>query len=283
MPLVAPEYHTKKFGIARLKASPSAGPSGLGGFSSPALPSAEPTAPQGVFSPAAPPSPLSGGGFNPDALGMKFASISPGTFTMGDSSNGPPHQVTLTRGFSIQTTEVTQAQWQAVMGSNPSNFKGDNLPVETVSWTDVQTFIEKLNSKGQGTYRLPTEAEWEYAARAGSTTAYACGDSESCLGNMAWYGSNSGNKTHPVGQKQPNAWGLYDMHGNVWEWVQDRYEPYSSGSVTDPMGSSSGSIRVNRGGSWFNDAFFCRSALRSSLDPSFRLNNLGFRLLRSAP
>ncbi len=170
--------------------------------------------------------------------GSKFAQICPSTFMMGspksesgrDSNEGPQHQVTISKAFELQTTEVTQSQWQAVMGSTPSDFKGPDLPVEQVSWDDAQAFISKLNALGDGyRYRLPTEAEWEYAARAGTTGPYA-GD----LDAMAWYSQNSGNKTHPVGTKAPNAWGLYDMHGNVWEWTQDWDGAYSSSAVTDP-------------------------------------------------
>ena len=149
--------------------------------------------------------------------------------------------------------------------------------MENVSWEDVQEFIKKLNAKGEGTYRLPTEAEWEYACRAGTTGAY----SGSNLDEIGWYNSNSGNKTHPVGQKKANAWGLYDMHGNVWEWTEDWYGTYSSGNVTDPTGASSGSVRVFRGGSWAGPAENLRSAFRLTYTPSYRYDNLGFRLLRT--
>jgi formylglycine-generating enzyme required for sulfatase activity len=192
---------------------------------------------------------------------MKFVYIPPGTFMMGS----PPeekgrydretlHEVTLTKGFYLQTTQVTQAQWKAVMGNNPSRFQGcDDCPVETVFWNDVQDFIRKLNQReGKDIYRLPTEAEWEYTARAGSTTGYCFGDDESLLSEYAWYDKNSENKTHPVATRKPNAWGLYDMHGNVWEWCEDRYGDYPSGKVTDPVGTSDGSFRVLRGGGWFS-------------------------------
>lgn len=221
-------------------------------------------------------------------LGMEFIYIKPGTFMMGSPShekgrynNEKQHQVTLTRGFYMQTTEVTQGQWKAVMGSNPSRFKGDDLPVEQISWNDVQEFIRRLNQReGGDKYRLPTEAEWEYACRAGRTTRFSFGDDESRLGEYAWYDGNSGSRTHPVAQKKPNAWGLYDMHGNVWEWCQDRYGDYPSGSVTDPEGPSSGSYRVIRGGSWVNEPRFVRSANRGRSYPDYRNYNLGFRLLR---
>ena len=202
-----------------------------------------------------------------DRLGMKFVRIPAGSFMMGsnngDSDEHPQHRVSISKPFYLQTTEVTQGQWRSVMGNNPSGFKGDDLPVERVSWNAVQEFIVKLNAKeGGNKYRLPTESEWEYAARAGSTTAYCFGDDEGRLGDYAWYDKNSGSKTHPVGQKKPNSWGLYDLHGNVWEWVQDWYGDYSSGSSTDPSGASSGSYRVIRGGSWYLTARGCRSAFR---------------------
>jgi formylglycine-generating enzyme required for sulfatase activity len=150
--------------------------------------------------------------------------------------------------------------------------------VESVSWNDVQAFIQRLNSReGIEIYRLPTEAEWEYAARAGNPDDYT-GD----LDARGWYSSNSGNQPHPVGQKQLNGWGLYDMHGNVWEWVSDWYGPYSQESATDPTGAASGSNRVFRGGSWLNDATDCRSANRATLDPGNRGSGLGFRLVRTA-
>jgi len=217
----------------------------------------------------------------------KFAEICPGTFMMGspdseagrDSDEGPQHQVTISKAFELQTTEVTQSQWESVMGSNPSYFKGSDLPVEQVSWDDAQEFITKLNAKNDGyRYRLPTEAEWEYAARAGTTGAYA-GD----LDAMAWYAQNSGPTTHPVGTKAPNAWGLYDMHGNVWEWVQDWYGDYSTSAVTDPVGPSLGSGRVLRGGDWYSYSQYCRSANRYNDSPAIRGSNLGLRLLRTSP
>jgi formylglycine-generating enzyme required for sulfatase activity len=170
--------------------------------------------------------------------------------------------VTISSAYYLQTTEVTQGQWKKVMGSNPSKFKncGDDCPVEQVSWSDVQVFIRKLNSQeGTDKYRLPTEAEWEYACRAGTTTAYSFGDNESDLGDYGWYHGNSGNRTHPVGQKRPNPWGLYDVHGNVWEWTQ----------------TEEGSRRVFRGGSWPYNAGHCHSAFRYVSVPGVRFNTLG--------
>ncbi len=235
-----------------------------------------------------------------NSLGMSFVPVQPGTFTMGSpSSEGgrwddeTQHTVTLTKGFCMQTTEVTQGQWRAVMGSNPSYFTGcgDNCPVESVSWYDVQDFISRLNEKGEGTYRLPSEAEWEYAARAGSTTAFANGgisvtdwscNNDPNLSAMGWYCGNSGNTTHSVAQKKANSWGLYDMHGNVWEWCQDWYGDYPVGAVTDPSGPGTGSYRVVRGGGWDCYAYFCRSALRGRSTPAYRSGNLGFRLALSS-
>jgi formylglycine-generating enzyme required for sulfatase activity len=201
----------------------------------------------------------------------------------GANDEKPVHEVRISRPFYLGKYEVTQDQWQAVMGTNPSNFKGEaNLPVEWVSWDDVQEFIRKLNAKEGGTkYRLPTEAEWEYAARSGSTTTYSFGNDARQLGEYAWYSTNSGRKTHTVGQKKPNAWGLHDMHGNVWEWVQDWYGPYVADAVTDPLGPASGSSRRLRGGGWGIGAGGCQSAERNRAMPGHRGGSLGFRLLRT--
>jgi formylglycine-generating enzyme required for sulfatase activity len=227
-------------------------------------------------------------------LEAKFAFIPSGTFMMGspigffrgESGRNPDetqHQVTISKPFYMQTTEVTQGQWRKVMGNNPSQFSscGDDCPVETVSWNDVQEFIRKLNRMERtDRYRLPTEAEWEYAARAGTTTRFHTGDSEQDLSRIGWYSGNSGLKTHPVGQKTSNAWGLYDMHGNVFEWVQDWKGSYPAGSTTDPEGPKYGTGRVYRGGSGYGFAAHCRSAFRDDFDPGVRVGSLGFRLLR---
>ncbi|MBQ3348855.1 MAG: SUMF1/EgtB/PvdO family nonheme iron enzyme [Thermoguttaceae bacterium] len=215
--------------------------------------------------------------------GVEFAFrwCPPGTFMMGspESEEGhwnreKQHEVTLTKGFWMMETEVTQKQWKAIMGNNPSYFEGDDLPVECVSWNDCQEFCKKCAQLGLPV-QLPTEAQWEYACRAGTTGAYAGN-----LDEMAWYDSNSGSKTHPVGTKKPNAWGLYDMQGNVCEWCQDWYGDYPSGSVTDPAGPSSGSLRVVRGGDLGDGARDCRSADLGLCDPGARLHELGFRAVR---
>jgi formylglycine-generating enzyme required for sulfatase activity len=225
---------------------------------------------------------------------MKFRLIQPGTFMMGSPeseagrySDEGQHQVTLTKQYSMGIYPVTQSEYARIMGSNPSNFQGDRHPVEQVSWVEATEFIQKLNGLSEEraagrVYRLPTESEWEYAFRAGSSTAYCFGEGEARLGEYAWYESNSGGKTHPVGQKKPNAWGLYDMHGNVWEWCSDWQGDYPSGAVRDPTGASTGSCRVSRGGSWYDGAASCRSAFRHGRDPSYRLNYLGFRLAFSS-
>lgn len=224
-----------------------------------------------------------------NSIGMSFVFINPGTFMMGSPSSESGrdsketlHQVTLTKGYFMQTTEVTQGQWKRVMGYNPSSFNNceEDCPVEKVSWDEAQEFIRNLNQKdGQKRYRLPTEAEWEYACRAGSESPYA---NDNSLDAMGWYIGNSGNKTHPVAQKQPNAWGLYDMHGNVWEWCQDGYGDYSSGSVGDPVGASSDSDRVLRGGGWDCKANRCRSALRVGYGRNdWHISSRGFRLALS--
>ena len=217
-----------------------------------------------------------------NSLGMAFVLIPAGTFTMGSEDDGPAHQVTISQPFSLGRYAVTQAQWRTIMRKNPSRFQGEDHPVENVSWEDVQEFIRWLNAREGGKrYRLPTEAEWEYAARAGAMTTYSFGADESQLGAYAWYVVNSGGTTHPVGQLRPNAWGLYDMHGNVWEWVQDWYGAYAAGSVTDPQGPLTGSGRVHRGGAWGTAARSCRVSVRDNTAPRSRLASLGFRLLRT--
>jgi formylglycine-generating enzyme required for sulfatase activity len=228
-----------------------------------------------------------------NSIGMQFQLIKPGTFLMGspESESGRSdgevqHQVTLTRPYYLGVYPVTQEEYERVMGSNPSHFKGKRHPVDSVSWEDAMAFIAKLNAlpseKSLGRlYRLPTEAEWEYACRAGTTTAYSFGDYPVYLGNYAWFGEGFIGSTHPVGNKQPNQWGLYDMHGNVREWCADWYGDYPNTAVTDPTGPTGGLSRVDRGGSWFYGAAHCRSAVRFGFDPSFRDDGNGFRVALS--
>jgi formylglycine-generating enzyme required for sulfatase activity len=228
-----------------------------------------------------------------NSIGMKLRLISAGEFMMGSpeteserEDNETQHRVSITKPFYLGVTEVTQEQYQTVMGKNPSQFKGPQNPVEKVSWADAVEFCRKLSAmpaeKTAGhVYRLPTEAEWEYACRSGTTTAYGFGDDASRLGDYGWFG-NSDSSTHPVGEKKPNAWGLYDMHGNVWEWCQDWYSAYPSGSAMDPTGATSGSNRVLRGGGWSTLARFCLSADRGGSTPENRDDYLGFRVLRSS-
>jgi formylglycine-generating enzyme required for sulfatase activity len=244
------------------------------------------------MTPTVPSSPPAQAGRTIDnSIGVKLALIPAGEFQMGspdsdskaDSNEKPQHTVRITKPFYLGVTEVTQEQYERVMATNPSNFKGAQLPVEQVSWDEAVEFCRKLSSlpseRSAGrVYRLPTEAEWEYACRAGSKTKWSFGDSESSLGDYAWYSSNSGSKTQAVGQKKPNAWGLYDMHGNVWEWCSDWAGNYASTTVSDPSGATAGSYRVLRGGSWLSDARGCRSAYRFRFTPVSRSDSLGFRL-----
>ena len=224
-----------------------------------------------------------------DGISIDMVRVEAGTFTMGATpemgdpfdADKPAHRVTLTNDYYIGKYEVTQALWKAVMGNNPSYFKGDNLPVEQVSWNDCQEFISKLNRITGKTFRLPTEAEWEYAARGGNKSRGYQYSGSNNPSNVAWYDDNSGDKTHAVGTKQPNELGIYDMSGNVWEWCQDWYETYSSSSQVNPTGANSGSCRVVRGVSWYNNARNCRLSLRGSNTPDFRSSNLGLRLVLS--
>jgi sulfatase modifying factor 1 len=214
---------------------------------------------------------------------VKFRWCPPGRFQMGSPSNEEgrfgnetQHQVELTKGFWLAEHPVTQGVWESVMGSNPSLFKGRTLPVEKVSWHDVQGFLSRVNGASPVlSVRLPTEAEWEYGCRAGTP-----GARYGMLDAVVWYKGNSGGQTHPVGGKTPNAWGLYDMLGNVWEWCSDWFADYPTGRVVDPTGPASGSLRVRRGGSWNGDARYARAASRDALGPERQGDNLGFRLAR---
>jgi formylglycine-generating enzyme required for sulfatase activity len=222
-------------------------------------------------------------------MGMAFVKLSPGTFQMGPSGKAQvAHPVTISRSFYLQTTEVTQGQWKAVMGAAPWDWdpmvkKGDDFPAVDVTWKDAQAFLKKLNARHDGSYRLPTEAEWEYACRAGTNTVYSFGDDVERLGDFAWFEKNAWNIgekwAHQVGTKQPNPWGLFDMHGNVWEFCQDWYSDQDpTGPQTDPVGPPTGSFRVERGGSVWEDAPDSASRFRSGHAPNLRFPNVGFRL-----
>jgi formylglycine-generating enzyme required for sulfatase activity len=218
-------------------------------------------------------------------LGMEFVYIPSGSFVMGSDKGGaderPARRVTIRKGFYMGRYEVTQAQWRTVMGENPSTFKGDDLPVEQVSWTDAQSFIRKLNERGDPfVYRLPTEAEWEYACH-----AQMAGESMGQLEALAWFFNNSAGKTHPVGEKQANAWGVHDMLGNVWEWVEDVYHETYRGAPTDGSAWLAGGdqkYRVMRGGSWIDNAFYCRVNERIRATPETRQRNSGLRIVAIA-
>ena len=224
--------------------------------------------------------------FTVNGVSFEMVRVEGGTFTMGatseqgsdaDSDEKPTHQVTLS-SYSIGKTEVTQALWQAVMGSNPSDFNGSNLPVEKVSWEDCQTFIRKLNAITGKNFRLPTEAEWEFAARGGNKSRGFKYSGSNTIDDVAWYDDNSADKTHPVATKAPNELGIYDMTGNVWEWCSDRYGSYSSSSQYNPTGPNSGSDRVYRGGCWDYGAWSCRVSNRINRDPTDPSSFLGLRL-----
>lgn len=233
----------------------------------------------------------------PGGAEMEMIYCAPGSFMMGSpedeedrDDNETQHKVTLTRGFWLGKYPVTQSQWESVMGGNPSYFKGDDNPVDSVSWDDCKKFIEKINSRSGFTARFPTEAEWEYACRAGTTTMYHWGnalngDRANCNGNFPCGTSVTGcylQKTTPVGSYDANPWGFYDMHGNVWEWCADWYGSYPTKAVTDPKGPASGDGRVLRGGSWGSNARICRSAGRNGIVPGYRGSYCGFRLCCSA-
>ena len=227
--------------------------------------------------------------FTVNGISFNMMLVKAGTFTMGatpeqenpNDDESPAHQVTLTHDYYLGETEVTQALWMAVMGDNPSHFTGDNLPVEQVSWNDCQEFIRQLNASTGLHFRLPSEAEWEFAARGGNNSRgyqYVGGNDPS---DAAWYSDISNYETHPVKAKRPNELGLYDMAGNVWEWCQDGYGPYGSTPQTDPSGPTNASYCVDRGGSWFNDAWSCRVSKRGYYWPDNCNYTLGLRLALS--
>lgn len=216
---------------------------------------------------------------------LELVDVPAGNFMMGGSraNEQPIHEVSVPE-FAIGKYPVTQAQWKAVMGTDPSYFKGDNHPVEQVSWYYAQEFCRRLSEITGQTFRLPSEAEWEYACRAGSTGKYCFGDDPKQLGDYAWYAENSDDTTHPVGQKLPNAFGLYDMHGNVWEWCQDDWHPNYKGAPTDGSAWEGDSpYKIVRGGSWFNSQLLARAISRNYFRPANRDFNVGFRVLCCRP
>lgn len=234
-----------------------------------------------------------------NSIGMEFILVPSGEFEMGSPSNekrrklweSPVHKVTIKKPFYLGKYPVTQEQWSKIMGSNPSYFRGEKHPVETVSWEDTQVFIQKLNAvenagEENSAYRLPTEAEWEYTARAGSESSYFFGDFESRLKEYAWFLENSGLETHPVGQKKPSSWGFYDLYGNVGEWVQDEYHISYKGAPSDGRAwenlfpSISVPVRIRRGGGWNGNAGCCRSAERLFAAQDKKFNSVGFRIVR---
>ncbi len=249
-----------------------------------------------------------------NSIGMKLVLIPKGTFTMGEppsqeglleelKDNERQHEVTISKDYFLGIHEVTQAQYEKVMGRNPSQFQGDkvaerlpitgsvgkemnssNYPVDSVSWEDAVEFCKRLSAlpeekKAGRLYRLPTEAEWEYACRASSKTRYSYGDDAKSLGDYAWFLQGPAVGPQSVGQKKPNAWGLYDMHGNIWEWCSDWWDIYPEGAATDPVGPGKGSQRVVRGGGWESNAVYCRSAMRFAVDPSYSDVCYGFRVV----
>jgi formylglycine-generating enzyme required for sulfatase activity len=241
-----------------------------------------------------------------NSIGMKLVLIAAGEFLMGSPDSDtdayddekPQHRVQISRSFYLGLYVVTQGQYAVVTGEYPNHFEGsDDLPVENVSWNDAIGFCDKLSEHeslkpyyqsgslvqlGAEGYRLPTEAEWEYACQAGVATRFSFGDDSASIGDFAWYNRNAKSRTHPVGQKRPNAGGLYDMHGNVWEWCWDRYEPsyYVESPVADPLGPPQAVDRVFRGGGWHDDPRDCRRAFRGGITPEFRYDFLGFRVAR---
>jgi formylglycine-generating enzyme required for sulfatase activity len=222
-----------------------------------------------------------------EGIPLELALIQPGSFMRGDergdAEERPMRKITISKPFYLGKFEVTQEQWKALMGANRSRFPGDKNPVDRVSWEDCQAFIKKLNEKFADSgvsFSLPTEAQWEYACRAGTSSRFAFGDEAAQLGDYAWFEDNAGGKTHPVGEKKPNAWGLYDMYGNVWEWCADWYAEkyYAQSTTSDPLGPASGSHRILRGGSWSDGPFYCCCAYRYCLPPWFRVYCYGFRV-----
>jgi formylglycine-generating enzyme required for sulfatase activity len=225
-----------------------------------------------------------------DEVVLELQWVPPGEFLMGslaaeeghEAGESPRHPVQLARGFWMGKYVISQLQWQAIMGFNPSNFVEPRQPVEMVSWRDVEEFIKSLNNLSRAVFALPTEAQWEYACRGGTTTRFSTGDTEADLAAAAWYAQNSGGRPHPVGEREPNSLGLYDMHGNVFEWAGDWFGPYPSGPVVDPAGPSHGERRVLRGGCCLCSPENCRAANRYDKAPDGKNYNIGFRVVMLA-
>ena len=221
-----------------------------------------------------------------DGIKMEMVLINEGTFTMGsdydmgEEDESPLRNITITKPFYIGKYEVTQEQWKQIMGTNPSQYKGPKNPVDTVSWNDCRIFLEKLSTKTGRQFGLPTEAQWEYSCRAGTTTKWSFGKTDDKAGEYAWFRDNSQNKTHPAGGKKPNMWGLYDMHGNLGEWCSDFYiNPYSHKDLIDPKGPETGDSRVIRGGAWGDSPDNIRSAYRNCNGPDGANDGIGFRCI----
>jgi formylglycine-generating enzyme required for sulfatase activity len=253
----------------------------------PALPAAP--APRSAEPPPLPTNPTAGASYamriGKTRVELPLRWIPPGAFAMGSTDGRddekPVRKVIITRGFWMGQTEVTQAQWKAVLDAEdtPSQWKEDARPVENVTWDEARQFCAKLSQVSGRQFRLPREAEWEYACRAKATTPYSHGDGEWALQRAGWYDANAEAQTHPVGKLAPNPWGLSDVHGNVWEWCEDWYSDYPPGNATDPVGPATGTQRVIRGGSWFNSDAFCRTTARFRHDPAGRRPYIGFRVL----
>ena len=229
------------------------------------------------------------------SIGMKLVRINPGSFSMGLQVGAPGrsggeslHEVTITKSFYLGVFEVTQESYEKVMRYNPSHNKGRQLPVEMISWMDAISFCNKLSELPEEkiagrAYRLPTEAEWEYACRATSGSAFSFGDTADLIGDYAWFGENSEGTTHPVGEKKANRWGLHDMHGNVSEWCQDWYKFQPSSVESDPKGPLLGSLRVRRGGSWYHELQYCTAGYRYAFESTSRNRDCGFRVAMNLP
>ncbi|HVX60689.1 MAG TPA: formylglycine-generating enzyme family protein [Pirellulales bacterium] len=285
-PLLALALATGFAQLIRGEPVPARGDTPNAAAKAPDRPAAIPAAPLAAI-PAATPAPIQTATIDlGDGVKMEFVLIRPGSFVMGtdedndpDSDASPRRRVTLTQPFYLGKYEVTQEQWEKVMGSNPSHFQGAKLPVETVSWNACQEFLAKLQARTGRKFALPTEAQWEFACRAGTSTPWSFGNSDATMGDYAWSRDNSGQTTHAVGEKKPNASGLYDMHGNVAEWCADWYakHTYSGGVATDPTGPSAGDSRIARGGAWGDDSGYLKCTYRNCSGSDNANEGIGLR------